>query len=92
MTSIRRAPTHAEISFVARTIWERRGRPENEDSEIWLEAERQLRGGNASGAARNPTVADAAGPLGKLDESEESIEDRLEEFGSPPADRSATSL
>ena len=91
-TPSRRAPTRVEISSRARSIWERRGYPENQDTEIWLEAERQLCAGIKSNAPRNPAVTEAAGPLGELGEPEESIEERLEGFGESPADRSATSL
>src|SRR5688572_1584376 len=35
-------PTHEEISRHARTLWQDRGCPEGIDTEIWLEAERQL--------------------------------------------------
>jgi hypothetical protein len=37
-----KTPTHDEISRQARTIWQDRGCPEGIDTEIWLEAERQL--------------------------------------------------
>jgi hypothetical protein len=73
-------------------LWERRGCPDNQDSEIWLEAERQLSGGTRFGNGTNPTVTEAAGPLGELGEPNESIEQRLEGFGSSAANRSATSL
>jgi hypothetical protein len=91
-TSVRRVPTHVEISSHARLIWERRGYPENQDTDIWLEAERQLCTGTGPVAARKPSITEAAGPLGELGEPEESIEERLEGFGNPPANRSATSL
>jgi hypothetical protein len=35
-------PTHDQISQRAREIWERRGYPQGQDREIWLEAEAQL--------------------------------------------------
>lgn len=35
-------PSYEEISARARTIWESRGRPEGQDDEIWLDAEREL--------------------------------------------------
>lgn len=37
-------PSHEDISRRARELWERHGRPEGRDQEIWLEAERQLLG------------------------------------------------
>lgn len=36
--------TQEDISQRARELWERYGRPEGRDTEIWLEAERQLLG------------------------------------------------
>jgi hypothetical protein len=36
-------PTHDQISDRAKALWEQKGRPENKDLEIWLEAEAQLR-------------------------------------------------
>jgi DUF2934 family protein len=36
------APSHADIAAKAAAIWERKGRPEGRDQEIWLEAERLL--------------------------------------------------
>jgi hypothetical protein len=91
-TPARRVPTHVEISTRAHAIWERRGYPDNQDTVIWLEAERELCGGARSDAARNPAVDEAVRPLGELGEPVESIEERLEGFGNPPSDRSATSL
>jgi hypothetical protein len=35
-------PTHDQIAQRAREIWERRGCPQGQDREIWLEAEAQL--------------------------------------------------
>lgn len=39
--------TQESISQRARELWERYGRPEGRDTEIWLEAERQLLGVDA---------------------------------------------
>jgi hypothetical protein len=36
------APTHEEISLQAKQLWWSRGRPDDCDAEIWLEAERKL--------------------------------------------------
>ena len=36
-------PSHDEIAQRAQTIWEQRGRPEGEEMEHWLQAERELR-------------------------------------------------
>jgi len=40
--SAKAAPTHDQIAQRAREIWERRGHPQGQDREIWLEAEAQL--------------------------------------------------
>lgn len=45
---IRREAAHAEIARRAKELWEQEGRPAGRDQEIWLEAERQLRGINAT--------------------------------------------
>lgn len=37
------APTHEAIAARARAIWESRGRPQGQDLDIWVEAERGLR-------------------------------------------------
>jgi hypothetical protein len=37
-------PTHDEIAQRARQIWQEKGNPGGRDTEIWLEAERQLAG------------------------------------------------
>jgi hypothetical protein len=39
-------PTHEDISQRATSIWQSYGQPEGRDTEIWLEAERQLLGIN----------------------------------------------
>jgi hypothetical protein len=38
------APTHEQTAALAHEIWRERGSPEGSDIDIWLEAERQLRG------------------------------------------------
>lgn len=43
-------PTHDEIAIAAHSLWKDRGCPEGIDNEIWLEAERQLRGSRPPGA------------------------------------------
>ena len=42
-------PTHDEIAIKAHSLWKDRGCPEGIDNEIWLEAERQLRGDQPPG-------------------------------------------
>jgi len=36
-------PTHDEIALCAYSLWEQQGRPQNQEVEIWLQAETQLR-------------------------------------------------
>jgi hypothetical protein len=36
-------PTHNDISAAAQLLWIERGRPDNQDEAIWLEAEQRLR-------------------------------------------------
>jgi hypothetical protein len=39
-----KTPTHEEISHQAHELWQGQGCPEGHDTEIWLQAERQLSG------------------------------------------------
>jgi len=41
---VRQQTSHAEISRRAEELWRQYGCPQGRDEEIWLEAERQLRG------------------------------------------------
>jgi hypothetical protein len=45
-------PTHEEIALQAQHLWRNRGYPEGCDTEIWLEAERQLSGGSPRAGGR----------------------------------------
>jgi hypothetical protein len=45
-------PSHDDISIAAHSLWKDRGCPQGIDTEIWLEAERQLRRGQTSGETR----------------------------------------
>jgi hypothetical protein len=87
----RRKPTHEEISETARALWEHRGRPVGEDTDIWLEAEQKLQGGIHVSAADEAHFADRDQPLNNDGEPSGEIEERLRSFGAP-GDRSATSL
>lgn len=42
MTMKTNSPSHQEITQRAREIWEQSGSPDGRDTDIWLEAERQL--------------------------------------------------
>lgn len=59
---VRRETAHAEIARRARELWEQEGRPAGRDEEIWLEAERQLRGINST---ESPTPATAESSRGR---------------------------
>src|SRR4051812_6076232 len=48
-------PTHDEIAIAAHSLWKDRGCPEGIDNEIWLEAERMLRGDRPPGAESRET-------------------------------------
>lgn len=43
VTNAARNPTHEDISAAAHLLWIEKGRPDGQDDEIWLEAERRLR-------------------------------------------------
>lgn len=51
-------PTHAQVAALAHELWLERGRPEGSDIDIWLEAERQLRGLPPGHTERDPIPAD----------------------------------
>ncbi len=86
-------PTQDAIARRARQLWDERGRPANQDTEIWHEAERQLRAEVAppatvvsakpARARRRPVAADEIKP--------EEVTERLNDFGETSR-RSATSV
>ena len=47
-------PPHDEIARCAREIWIQRGRPENHDEAIWLEAEARLQAERQGSARTQP--------------------------------------
>lgn len=53
------APSQESISQRARELWERYGHPEGRDTEIWLEAERQLLGVDAKVEGNGDTSVSA---------------------------------
>ena len=87
----RPAPTHQEISEMARALWEHRGKPVGEDTDIWLEAEQKLQGGLHLSSTDDANFADKDHPLNGEGDPSGDIEERLRSFGEPGA-RSATSL
>jgi hypothetical protein len=82
-------PSHEGISALARSIWEKRGRPHGQDAAIWFEAERRLRAGPHAAGDEDDVAVDTRVLLGQ---PAETIEGRLEEFGQQGGARSATSL
>lgn len=61
---IRRETTHEEIARRARALWEQYGQPSGRDEQIWLEAERQLRGLDLTDQKIVAKLAAQAGPCG----------------------------
>ncbi len=53
-------PTHDEIALQAQQLWRNRGCPDGCDTEIWLEAERQLSGGRTAGTFAERAKAETA--------------------------------
>jgi hypothetical protein len=58
-------PTYDEISERARDLWQSRGKPAGQDTEIWLAAEQELRSRSAKPPAQNANLTDAAPAAGK---------------------------
>jgi hypothetical protein len=84
--------THEQISKCARLVWERKGRPEGQDEEIWLETEQRLIdwhhvSPDEGGAMANPEIT-----FNSFDEPVGAIENWMSQFGTIGSDRSATSL
>lgn len=86
-------PTHIEIARQAEYLWRLRGCPSGQDSQIWNEAERQLRLGLSSGGkkpgfterVKEETAAESVveyqiSPAGS---EEESIRAAMQKPGSP---------
>jgi hypothetical protein len=61
----RTLPLHDSISRQAAKLWERYGRPQGRDDEIWLEAERQVLGADRQ-ANEQAGGAIPAAPLGDV--------------------------
>ena len=85
-------PTREQIAALAHEIWLERGSPEGSDVDIWLEAERQLRGlPPARPMEKDPIPAD----LGTVDPDSDpaispTIDRELRDMGGRPRQRSAT--
>jgi hypothetical protein len=82
--SIPPPPTRDQINALAHALWLDRGSPQGCDIEIWLEAERQLRGAKSPLSDTNRV---------DLETSEAARVDReLDRIVSPPEQRSSTAL
>ena len=88
---VRRSPTNQEIADYAHGLWHRKGRPHGQDLEIWLEAEKKLKGAPASGDLGNSASDDLGKMLGD-GEMTDSMDVRVEELGGRAPERSTTSL
>lgn len=54
------APTHDEITRHARELWQDQGCPAGRDTELWLEAERQLQAGGKAAFIERAAAETAA--------------------------------
>jgi len=83
--------SHESISARAKVLWERRGRPDGQDDEIWYEAERHLRDSSLA-RADDARFANSGALLNGDAEPNDELDERLSEIAAPPGQRSATSL
>jgi hypothetical protein len=66
-------PSHEEVAQRARQLWHSYGEPTDRDTEIWLEAERQLSAGTSGAAsdlasqANSRTISESKGASGLAD-------------------------
>lgn len=86
-------PTHEQIAALAHELWTERGSPEGSDVDIWLEAERQLRGTPARTNGGDPIPADPD----RIDPDDDPainprIDRELKNIGGRPGARSATAF
>ena len=85
------SPTHEEITHRAQEIWQQSGSPFGRDTEIWLEAERQLSAGSEDAQAKSTTreaprvTSESKGAVKFADKikSETTVETRVEHPLSP---------
>jgi hypothetical protein len=85
-------PTREQIAALAHAIWIDRGRPEGRDVDHWLEAERQLTGGEVRptmAADELPADVNALEPDATL---RGPIERELDRISAPREQRSPTSM
>ncbi len=76
-----------KVAERARSIWEERGRPSDQDLDIWLEAERQL----GKVGERDP-IQPRLDQIEPEDSLKSDVEEELDEETSEGSRRSATSL
>jgi hypothetical protein len=85
-------PTREQIAALAHELWRERGSPEGSDLDIWLEAERQLRGVPPKRAAAVDSIP--ADPANSDPDSDPALasktDQQLRDFGGRPAPRSVT--
>jgi len=88
----RRTFTHDQISACARLVWERKGRPEGQDKEIWLETEQRLIGWHRPSTDEGGAMANPEITFNSFNEPVGAIENWMGQFGGMGSERSATSL
>jgi Protein of unknown function (DUF2934) len=86
----RPTPSREEITRRAEALWLQKGRPENCDEQIWLEAESQLKG--APGAGLPGAELSATLPLSRLDLNSDEVMSELGELFPEPSGKETTSL
>ena len=85
--------THEQIAALAHEIWQERGCPEGSDIDIWLEAERQLRGSPPQQTEHDPIPADPANADADTDPAlNPDIDREIRDVGSPGNQRSPTAF
>lgn len=86
-------PTHEQIAALAHEIWHERGSPEGSDVDIWLEAERQLKGAPPTRPIADEIPADPD-RVGTDDDPalNPSTDREIREIGGPLEQRSPTAL
>jgi hypothetical protein len=85
-------PTHQEVADQAHRLWLHKGRPHAQDREIWLEAEKTLKGGSDTsdmGISASDDLGELLGDDGVLTDS---LDKRLDTLPGRPPERSSTSL
>ena len=72
-------PSHEDVRAQAEVLWRQKGCPEGRNTEIWLEAERQLHGVAVAARAANDTL-EQSNPLSRLDPKSDDVMGELEEL------------